>query len=64
MQEKNNQTSECTLSGLLNVLDGAVSKGSRILLMASNHPDQLVEALVRPGRIDINIHSILLCIKI
>jgi chaperone BCS1 len=44
--------SRCTLSGLLNVLDGVASQEGRIVLMTSNKPDKLDEALVRPGRID------------
>lgn len=42
----------CTLSGLLNVLDGVTSQEGRIVLMTSNIADKLDEALVRPGRID------------
>ncbi|KAH7028892.1 P-loop containing nucleoside triphosphate hydrolase protein [Microdochium trichocladiopsis] len=42
----------CTLSGLLNVLDGVASQEGRIVLMTSNFADKLDEALVRPGRID------------
>ncbi|KXJ89980.1 P-loop containing nucleoside triphosphate hydrolase protein [Microdochium bolleyi] len=42
----------CTLSGLLNVLDGVASQEGRIVLMTSNFADKLDDALVRPGRID------------
>ena len=42
----------CTLSGLLNVLDGVSSQEGRIVLMTSNHASKLDEALIRPGRID------------
>lgn len=42
----------CTLSGLLNVLDGVASQEGRIVLMTSNFADKLDRALVRPGRID------------
>ncbi|KAH7033387.1 uncharacterized protein B0I36DRAFT_321332 [Microdochium trichocladiopsis] len=42
----------CTLSGLLNVLDGVASQEGRIVLMTSNDPDGLDEALLRPGRVD------------
>lgn len=42
----------CTLSGLLNVLDGVASQEGRIVLMTSNFADKLDEALIRPGRID------------
>jgi chaperone BCS1 len=44
--------SMCTLSGLLNVLDGVASQEGRIVLMTSNFADQLDKALIRPGRID------------
>lgn len=44
--------SRCTLSGLLNVLDGVASQEGRIVLMTSNFADKLDKALVRPGRID------------
>ncbi|KAK8091853.1 P-loop containing nucleoside triphosphate hydrolase protein [Apiospora hydei] len=45
-----------TLSGLLNVLDGPNSVDGRILLMSSNHPEQLDPALIRPGRVDQKIY--------
>lgn len=48
----NSRTSKCTLSGLLNVLDGVASQEGRIVLMTSNKANQLDPALVRPGRID------------
>ncbi|KAK8064430.1 hypothetical protein PG994_007068 [Apiospora phragmitis] len=43
---------KCSLSGLLNVLDGVTSQEGRIVLMTANIVDNLDEALVRPGRID------------
>jgi chaperone BCS1 len=46
------QPSRCTLSGLLNVLDGVASQEGRIVLMTSNFAEKLDKALVRPGRID------------
>ncbi|KAK8080230.1 hypothetical protein PG997_008048 [Apiospora hydei] len=48
--------SECTLSGILNVLDGVGSQEGRIVIMTTNFPDELDEALVRPGRIDKKIY--------
>ncbi|KAK3339941.1 BCS1 N terminal-domain-containing protein [Lasiosphaeria hispida] len=42
----------CTLSGLLNVLDGVASQEGRIVFMTSNHAEKLDKALVRPGRVD------------
>jgi chaperone BCS1 len=41
-----------TLSGLLNTLDGVFSYEGRILIMTTNHPEVLIESLIRPGRID------------
>ncbi|KAK4546511.1 hypothetical protein LTR36_001728 [Oleoguttula mirabilis] len=41
-----------TLSGLLNVLDGIHSVEGRIIIITTNNPDSLDEALVRRGRID------------
>ncbi|KAK2694913.1 putative mitochondrial chaperone BCS1-B [Fusarium oxysporum f. sp. cubense] len=45
----------CTLSGLLNVLDGVGSVEGRIIIMTTNHPEQLDSALVRPGRVDMKV---------
>jgi ATP-dependent 26S proteasome regulatory subunit len=47
-----NKQSGITLSGLLNALDGIVSSPGRILIMTTNHPEVLDDALVRPGRCD------------
>ncbi|KAK8092672.1 mitochondrial chaperone bcs1 [Apiospora kogelbergensis] len=44
-----------SLSDLLNVLDGISAQEGRILIMTSNHPEHLDEALIRPGRIDLKI---------
>ncbi|KAJ1329614.1 mitochondrial chaperone BCS1 [Microdochium nivale] len=46
----------CTLSGLLNVLDGVASQEGRIVLMTSNDPESLDAALLRPGRVDRKYH--------
>ncbi|KAF2690694.1 P-loop containing nucleoside triphosphate hydrolase protein [Lentithecium fluviatile CBS 122367] len=45
-----------TLSGLLNAIDGNASAEGRLLIMTSNNPDILDEALTRPGRIDKKVH--------
>jgi len=50
--ERNRPISRCTLSGLLNVLDGVASQEGRIVLMTSNFAEKLDKALVRPGRVD------------
>lgn len=44
--------SKLTLSGILNALDGVFDHEGRILIMTTNHPEVLDEALIRPGRID------------
>ena len=41
-----------TLSGLLNCIDGPMSKDGRIICLTTNAPDSLDPALVRPGRCD------------
>lgn len=43
------------LSGILNVLDGVVDCPERLLIMTTNHPEKLDPALIRPGRIDIQL---------
>ncbi|RNF09098.1 a44l protein-like protein [Trypanosoma rangeli] len=43
-------TDAANLSGLLNVLDGAVDTPGRIVVMITSHPKLLDPALVRPGR--------------
>lgn len=48
--------SNCTLSGLLNVLDGVGSQEGRIVIMTTNKPELLDPALVRPGRVDMKVH--------
>ncbi|KAI0467728.1 P-loop containing nucleoside triphosphate hydrolase protein [Xylaria cf. heliscus] len=47
---------KCSFSGLLNVLDGIASQEGRVVIMTSNFPDKLDEALVRPGRIDVKVY--------
>jgi mitochondrial chaperone BCS1 len=41
-----------TLSGLLNAIDGVATHEGRVLIMTTNHPEELDHALVRPGRVD------------
>jgi mitochondrial chaperone BCS1 len=47
--------SNCTLSGILNVLDGVGSQEGRIVILTTNKPEQLDNALVRPGRVDMKV---------
>lgn len=44
-----------TLSGLLNTIDGVASHEGRILIMTTNAPEALDEALLRPGRVDLQV---------
>ena len=46
---------QLTLSFILNLLDGILETPGRILIMTSNYPEKLDKALIRPGRIDINL---------
>lgn len=63
--EKGEDTSMCmpamklqrgnNLSRLLNIIDGLSESQERVIVFTSNYPQNLDEALLRPGRIDINI---------
>jgi SpoVK/Ycf46/Vps4 family AAA+-type ATPase len=44
-----------TLDDILNVFDGIRETPGRIMIISSNHYDQLDPALTRPGRIDITL---------
>lgn len=47
--------SKVSFSGLINAIDGAAAKEGRILVMTTNHRERLDEALIRPGRVDLQI---------
>mgnify|MGYP000966021283 CR=1 FL=1 len=47
---------QLTLAFFLNLLDGILETPGRIIILTTNHPEKLDSALVRPGRIDLNIH--------
>jgi chaperone BCS1 len=47
--------SKISLSCLLNVIDGVSAKEGRVLIMTTNCPEKLDEALMRPGRVDMKI---------
>lgn len=51
----NSSNGELSFSGLLNVLDGVASQEGRILIMTTNHKESLDDALIRPGRVDLEI---------
>ena len=44
-----------TFSGLLNALDGVASAEERIMFLTTNHVERLDNALIRPGRVDLEM---------
>jgi chaperone BCS1 len=44
-----------TFSGFLNALDGIASPEGHLLMMTTNHKEQLDPALIRPGRVDVDV---------
>lgn len=52
----NNNNEGISLSGLLNAIDGVASHEGRVLVMTTNFPEKLDDALIRPGRIDMRIN--------
>ncbi|KAK7615641.1 BCS1 N terminal-domain-containing protein [Phyllosticta paracitricarpa] len=44
-----------SLSGLLNAIDGVAAHEGRVLIMTTNHPEKLDDALIRPGRVDLQV---------
>ncbi len=53
---KDDNKEQLTLAFILNLLDGILETPGRIIILTTNHPDKLDSALVRPGRIDLDIH--------
>lgn len=49
-------SSRLSLSGILNVSDGALPCPGRSYIMSTNHKDHLDPALIRPGRVDLELH--------
>lgn len=43
------------MSGLLNALDGLLKLTGAIIVITTNHPEHLDPALIRPGRITMNL---------
>ncbi|KAF4462811.1 mitochondrial chaperone BCS1 [Fusarium albosuccineum] len=48
-------TEGISLSGLLNAIDGVASHEGRVLIMTTNKPESLDDALIRPGRVDVQV---------
>ena len=49
------EKSGVSLSGLLNVLDGLLSPYGAIFILTTNHKEALDAALIRPGRVDLQL---------
>ena len=45
-----------TLGGLLNVLDGALTPSGLLTIITTNYREKLDKALIRPGRVDYELH--------
>ncbi len=53
--KRDDEASGVTLSGLLNTLDGLLSKDGSLIFMTTNHRQLLDPALVRSGRCDVHL---------
>ncbi|KAK6540325.1 hypothetical protein TWF694_009129 [Orbilia ellipsospora] len=53
--QNNRRPSNVSLSGLLNAIDGVGSAEGRVLIMTTNRRESLDSALIRPGRVDMEI---------
>ncbi|KAI8945028.1 P-loop containing nucleoside triphosphate hydrolase protein [Xylaria longipes] len=54
-KETEDQKKGISLSGLLNAIDGVASHEGRVLIMTTNVPESLDDALIRPGRVDLQV---------
>ncbi len=54
-REKQDTRITISFSGLLNALDGVGAQEGRIIVLTTNHRERLDAALIRPGRIDVEI---------
>jgi len=54
-REKQDTRMQISFSGLLNALDGVGAQEGRIVVLTTNHREKLDPALIRPGRIDLEI---------
>ncbi|KAI1423763.1 BCS1 N terminal-domain-containing protein [Xylaria sp. FL1777] len=54
-KDSEDQKKGISLSGLLNAIDGVASHEGRVLIMTTNVPESLDEALIRPGRVDLQV---------
>lgn len=49
---KSKNTDDINLTCFLNILDGIIELNDIMIIMTTNHPELIDEALIRPGRID------------
>jgi chaperone BCS1 len=54
-RDKADDKVEISFSGLLNAIDGVGAQEGRIIVLTTNHRERLDAALIRPGRIDVQI---------
>ncbi|KAI8627703.1 P-loop containing nucleoside triphosphate hydrolase protein [Xylariaceae sp. FL1651] len=54
-KDNDDQKKGISLSGLLNAIDGVASHEGRVLIMTTNVPETLDDALIRPGRVDLQV---------
>jgi chaperone BCS1 len=54
-REKQDSRLQISFSGLLNALDGVGAQEGRIVVLTTNHREKLDAALIRPGRIDVEV---------
>lgn len=54
-EEDHKEDDELRLSHVLNIIDGMLEAPGRILVITTNYPDRLDEALIRDGRMDIKL---------
>jgi chaperone BCS1 len=55
-RDKDDDDHGVTMTGMLNVLDGFQSPPGVITIMTTNRKDVLDEAIIRPGRVDLEEH--------
>ena len=53
--QKDKDEDKLTLGGILEIIDGLIECPGRVIIMTTNHKEHLDSALLRPGRIDIEI---------
>ena len=54
-RDKQDARIQASFSGLLNALDGVGAQEGRIVVLTTNHRERLDPALIRPGRVDLEV---------